>query len=461
MLTQGDAKTDVAVYMQNYLYPPSQGIKMRHWGDTRLQEAGYTRDYVNPTMLDLPNATVTGNRLAAAGPAYKALIIDSEQQPATDPVKTSMPVAVARKILSYARAGLPVIVVGTPPDRTPGNTPDQDVLLKAVIGDLLAQRTVSRVDHESDVPARLRSLGIRPAAEPATASSVLSIRRHDDATRTDYYFFYNQGIVSPADEPMTIFEPATGEPVDREFSLEGSGRPYVMDAWSGTITPIVHYTSGAGRVTLRIRLSRDNGALIALSDNPNRFGTAVPAVYVTKTTADEAVTSQGALVIRASKAGTYTSSLSNGRTVTSEIGDVPAPIDLTSASWHVTAEDWKPVQSLCEHVWGGCRANAKGSRRCRRERVEALAGNSATAEGLWPGVVHDTFRPARSVERHEWCNPGARGGVRFVYRHRQRSAGDDQPDQRAGRRRFVFEGGRQHHRRSSRHDIEQPVGRPG
>jgi hypothetical protein len=93
VLTQGDAKTDVAVYMQNYLYPPSQGAKIRHWVDTKLQEAGYTRDYVNPTMLDLPNATVTGNRLAANGPAYKALIIDSEQQPATDPVKTSMPVA--------------------------------------------------------------------------------------------------------------------------------------------------------------------------------------------------------------------------------------------------------------------------------------------------------------------------------------------------------------------------------
>ena len=40
-------------------------------------------------------------------------------------------------------------------------------MLKSVIGDLLAQRTVSRVDHESDVPDKLRSLGIRPAAEPA------------------------------------------------------------------------------------------------------------------------------------------------------------------------------------------------------------------------------------------------------------------------------------------------------
>ena len=106
-LTQGDAKTDVAVYMQNHLYPPSQGFKYRAWGDPKLWEAGYTRDYLNPAMLDLPIATVTDRRLAVNGPAYKALIIDAEQGPPTDPVKTSMPVAVARRILGYARAGLP------------------------------------------------------------------------------------------------------------------------------------------------------------------------------------------------------------------------------------------------------------------------------------------------------------------------------------------------------------------
>ena len=158
-LTQGDAKTDIAVYMHNYLYPPSQVYKNRHWSDTKLQEAGYTRDYLNPTMLELPKATVTGGRLAANGPAYKALIIDSEQVPPTDPVKTSMPVEVARKILGYARAGLPVIVVGTPPDRTPGNTPEADAALRSVIGQLLAERSVSRVEHEADVPARAAIVG--------------------------------------------------------------------------------------------------------------------------------------------------------------------------------------------------------------------------------------------------------------------------------------------------------------
>ncbi len=342
-LTQGDAKTDVAVYMQNYLYPPSQVYKTRHWGDMKLAEAGYTRDYLNPDMLNLPNATVAGNRLAANGPAYKALIIDSEQGPPTDPVKTSMPVEVARKILGLARAGLPVIVVGTAPDRTPGNTPEADAALKTVIGQLLAERSVSRVAHEGDVPDKLRSLGIRPAAEPSEPASLLSIRRVDSSTRTAYYFFYNQGIVSPPDEPGTLFEPATGQAVEREVSLEGSGRPYLLDAWSGRITPIVQYTASNGRVAVRIRLSRDNGVLLALAEDPNRFATAAPATYVTRTDAAEAVVYGDAVAIRASRAGAYNTTLSNGRTVRSTIDSVPAPIDLTRAAWHISAEDWQPA----------------------------------------------------------------------------------------------------------------------
>jgi len=305
-LTQGDAKTDVAVYMQNYLYPPSQGYKFRHWGDLTLQEAGYTRDYLNPTMLELPEATVTGGRLAADGPAYKALIIDSEQGPPTDPVKTSMPISVAQKILGYARVGLPVIVVGTPPDRTPGNPPEQDAELGTLIGQLLGEETVHQVAHEADVPAMLRSLGIRPAADPETPSPVLSIRRRDQATNTDYYFFYNQGIVSPPDEPMTLFEPATGEPVEREVSLEGRGQPYLLDAWSGKITQITNYASDTDRIRIRVQLAPDDATLIAISDEPNRFGTT--------DTAEEPAPS-----------------------------GLTAPIELTNATWHLAVEDWQPA----------------------------------------------------------------------------------------------------------------------
>lgn len=72
VLTQGDAKTDVAVYMQNYLYPPSQVIKTRHWGDLKLQEAGYTRlpqpDHARPPHRHRYGKASRGQRALVPGP---------------------------------------------------------------------------------------------------------------------------------------------------------------------------------------------------------------------------------------------------------------------------------------------------------------------------------------------------------------------------------------------------------
>jgi hypothetical protein len=352
VLTQGRAKTDVAVYMQNYIYPLPQMVKggFRMWRDTGLQEAGYTRDYLDPTLLSYPNAVVTGKRLAVDGPAYRAFIIDSEQEWATDPVKTSMPLEVARRILGYARAGLPVIVVGAAPDRTPGLGAGSDEELKQVIHDLLAEPSVSRVAREADVPGKLKERGIHPAAEPVASSPMLSVHRRDAATKTDYYFLYNQGAVSPKGEPANLFEPATGTPLDMEVSLEGRGSPYLLNAWSGKITPIAEYTASGDRVTVRVRLSRDNAELIALSEQPGRFGVAAPRVHVTGTDARGAVAERGAVVIRATQSGTVTTRLSDGKTVTSNVGDVPAAIDLTQAKWDVNVEDWQPAHPFADTV---------------------------------------------------------------------------------------------------------------
>ncbi len=345
VLTQGDAKVDVAVYMQNYLYPLPQRIKggFRMWRDTGLQQAGYTRDYLDPEMLNLANATVARKRLAVDGPAYRAFIVDSEQEPATDPVRTSVPVEVARKILAYTGEGLPVILVGAPPDRTPGLRHGSDEELEKVIQDLLAERNVYRVAHESDVPGTLKSLGIRPAAEPDSLSPMLSVHRRESSTGTDYYFLYNQGVVSPKGEPANLFEPATGSHLDVEVSLEGRGTPYLLDAWSGKIVPIANYTSSADRVNLRVRLSRDDAELIALSEDSRRLGIATPITHVTATTAESVTADRDAVYIGSAKAGTFSTVLSNGRTVSRVISAVPTPIDLTGAKWKLIAEDWQPA----------------------------------------------------------------------------------------------------------------------
>ncbi len=344
VLTQGRARTDVAVYMQNYLYPQpmmvADGAGFRLWRDTKLQEAGYTRDYLDPELLS--TATMSAKRLAPTGPAYKALVIDAELQPASDPDKHSMPLATAQRVLWFAKQGLPIIVVGSAPDHVPGNNPAQDTLVQQVMAELLAHPAVRRVAHESDVPAALLALGIQPSAQTAAPGPLLSARRRDEAADTDYYFLYHQGVVSPEGEPANLFKPGIDEHLRTQVTLEGHGRPYLLDAWSGNMTPIALYQTHGNRITVNLDLVRDDATVIAVGEG-NFDGARTSPVHAVKTSADSARWRGDTLTVRAFKDGSYATTLNNGRTrVTTAKLAVP-PMDLTDAPWTLDVEDWAPA----------------------------------------------------------------------------------------------------------------------
>jgi len=307
VLTQGEAKVDVAIYMQNYLYPAPMFVKggFHIWPDTRLQEAGYTRDYLDPTLLAMVDATATVGHMAMGRATYKAFVIDSEQQPASDPIKTSMPLDAARRILALAKAGLPIIIVGTAPNQTPGRAPADDIVLQALMRDLMQIRNVHQVAHEADVPALLLSLGIHPAMEPGSSSPLLSVHRRDAAKHADYYFLYNEGMVTPLNEPGNLFEPTEGKTFDQQVHLQGEGKPYRMDAWTGKITPIENFVATKEGVTFRLDIAPDDAAIVAIS------------------------TSTLGVVPTTPKGGTA--------------GSLPAPINLTQSKWHLSVEDWQPA----------------------------------------------------------------------------------------------------------------------
>ncbi len=197
VLTQGAAKTDVAVYLRNYSSPSTFSTtdpSNRHWQDLGLQEAGYTWDYLDEHLFDMPNAVVSHERLAEAGPAYKALVFDRFGYPTSNTARGSLSIEAAKDILGYARAGLPVIFVGRPSGT--GSLAQDDARLSRLVSRILAQRSVSQVDSEADVPAELAARGITPQARPAAPTSLLSQRRSDAATSTDFYWLYNQGVES-------------------------------------------------------------------------------------------------------------------------------------------------------------------------------------------------------------------------------------------------------------------------
>jgi hypothetical protein len=346
VLSQGEAKTDVAVYMQNYVYAQPYGANnLQYWSDPALEQNGYTRDYLNPTLLALPNAKVTNGVLAEDGPSYKAFIFDSTQLPTSAPSRNSVTVDVAKKMLAYAQAGLPVIIVGTPPNSVPGIDAAGDAQVQSLVVDLLHQPATHVVTSEADVPVLLDDLGVEPAAQPKTAGPVLSVHRQDE--NTDFYWLYNQGSVISAGEPATSFDPSTaGTAVDTTFTLTGEGAPYLLDTWDGTVTPILDYTTDGDQVTVHVKLAKEDTTVIALSTDPSRFDTTASAVHVISTTADSIQSSSdGTIYIRDTTPGTYSTTLSDGRVVTTTIGAADGALDLTGKGWHLDAEVWGPDSS--------------------------------------------------------------------------------------------------------------------
>lgn len=125
---------------------------------------------------------------------------------------------------------------------------------------------------------------------PESPSLVLSAHRHDTTKRTDFYFLYNEGMITPPNEPSNLFEPAEGKPFNQKIHLQGEGRPYLMDAWSGKITPIANDVVAA---------------IVAISP------TLITPLAATPKTAVAA--------------------------------SLPSPIDLTNSKWHLSVEDWQPA----------------------------------------------------------------------------------------------------------------------
>ncbi|MET8978145.1 glycosyl hydrolase [Streptomyces sp. NPDC004539] len=293
-LRQGRPSVDLAVYRQSYGH------------DVRVPEgaAGFTYDFTGPAQLE--GTRVGGGRLAPNGPAYRALILD--RQP-------TLPVSTARLLLSHARAGLPVVIVGNLPTRTPGahRAAHQTALLTRLLDQLLDQPSVRRVAGRRDLAGALKALGVRPSADVGAAPGLLTVRR--TLPQGELYYVYNP----------------TSAPVTAEIRVEGTGRPYELDAWSGKVTPLGLYRAGRSHITLPVHLAPGGSTVIALDGRHARHATATTGGTVT-------VSENGRLRLRASTAGSHTVTLDDGRE--RHVVVPPPGKEQRLDSWHLTVEDW-------------------------------------------------------------------------------------------------------------------------
>jgi hypothetical protein len=277
---------------------------------------GWTDEMISESILDLPGVTVRDKRLAPDGPNFKALVLEGDVAFSRAAL---LRVGTARKLLDWAMAGLPIVIVGDwPAPSVPGLV--KDAALKPLLDQLLAQPTVRNPPTREGIPAALADLGVRRDVEYPVAPLETA---HRVEGATDYYFIANSHATQAAD-------------VQASFAMtDPTAVPYVADAWTGKLVPVAEYSVAGGRLTTRIALKAGQTTILVLGHDLD----ALP-VHATGTTADAVRADGTTLIARAAASGTYTTTLSDGRSVDTTIASVPAPRPLTH--WTLEVDDFLP-----------------------------------------------------------------------------------------------------------------------
>ncbi|WP_045739923.1 glycosyl hydrolase [Actinoplanes rectilineatus] len=236
LLQTGTARADLAFFRQKGWTATGIGAP---WATNDGIPVGWTHGFVDEASLALPAATVRGGRLGP--PRYRALILDGDVFRSKD---HTLGVRAARRLVEFARSGLPTIVVGDWSDAHP-------VDLKPLVAELLAQPAVRVVADQGGIPAALEALGVHRAVE-YERSSLMTVHRVDGDT--DLYYLANARHA----ENRVITA------IDQDVWLATTSRttvPVLLDAWTGERRGIP-FTRDGDRVRIRVALQPGQSRLI-------------------------------------------------------------------------------------------------------------------------------------------------------------------------------------------------------
>ncbi|BAL89592.1 hypothetical protein AMIS_43720 [Actinoplanes missouriensis 431] len=253
VLQTGTARADLVFFRQKGWTATGIGAP---WATNDGIPIGWTHGFADEASLSLPAAKVRDGRLGP--PRYKAMILDGDIFRGKD---HTLSVRGLRQLLSFARKGLPTIVVGNWSDVHPAE-------LQPLLQQLLALPVVRNVADQAAIPAALEELGVKRDVEYAK-SSLMTVRRVDDDS--DYYYLANARHA----ENRVI------QAIDHDVWLTTASRssvPVVINAWTGAREGVPFERDGH-RVRVRVALQPGQSQLLAFE----RRRAAIPSRTFTET----------------------------------------------------------------------------------------------------------------------------------------------------------------------------------
>ena len=319
-LRQGVPKHDCALFRQN-------GAVDSNWVTPFFTsvgaESGWSANYIDPALLELPTAFVENNRFAPDAANYAMIAVQGDVSANSAPVLSA---DTAERLLEYAQDGLPMLWIGDWSSSHAygyGSRSDSD-LVKSTVDKILELPNVVNVVAEADIADGVEALGIEPAVQH-DSSNLIHLHREDG--ELDHFIFVANSTTSGVSKSVSI--PRRSD----------NAVPVMLDPWTGDSSILPLYQEiGKDRLSIPLTLNPSQTALITLvpmSDPLFRYAVDTTAQTVVRDSTGER------LLARATAAGSYITSLDNGKIYNTSIGSVLPVIDITS--WALDVDDWQPA----------------------------------------------------------------------------------------------------------------------
>lgn len=255
-LLRNPHKCDVAIYRHEYKNNCFRGAfdgGYIYADANSLNDAGYTYEFLSPSLMKHPNARVENGVFDPEGAAYRAIIVNNEEY---------LDYFGAKKLLEYNKEGLNVIFVGRIPSKCfyMSEIASNDDLVSVI-----SQIDYVFVESLDGVAGALEQNGIIPDVKPQKRCEIRPV--HITVDGTDFYYLYNSHTVSYGKATGTTYPYIDKNKWMKEihcnFSLFGDGDVYEIDGFSGRIKRL-DSVSQNGRTSLYLDFKRDEAKIIAV-----------------------------------------------------------------------------------------------------------------------------------------------------------------------------------------------------
>jgi hypothetical protein len=336
LLQAGRPVTDVAIYRDAYGFRANVDERLESFGgpgdlgdayepmlNSTLTRGGFSFDVIDPGTVVDGSTRAEGGRLLVQRPGYKALVVDPEASKRIGVVdnRNAMSARVAWRLVRFAKAGVPIVFVGSFPERGVSyrDAGGEDASLARAVARLQSSPRVRLVADAADVANALGSLGVAPdlsfkgtdtSAQRCGFGAQCIYSVHRRTSKGDYWYLYNAGG-------------------DAEFtgSFKVDGAPERWDLWSGERRPLGLYRTGGGRVSVPLELAHNETAVIGFERPGGK--------HVVSTDADDVVVEGGKLLLRSGTGGEARATLSNGRRVKVHLPQLPGATEPGRWELHV------------------------------------------------------------------------------------------------------------------------------